>query len=357
MILSSRLSLASLIELCRALRHYLSSGLMLRDAFRQQAKTGAAGVPPVAARIASELDQGHNLQHALERESGAFPPIFAALTSVGEATGKLPEVFGDLETYFVRQQALRRQFIASAAWPIIQLVLAVLLIAGVIFVYGGLIPVADIPPKKLSDPPERLDIVGLGLFGASGALTFIGAVIGLCLGLYLLYLLVTRVLGRGATVAGFLLKMPIVGPCLRALALARFCMALRLTMESGMSMREAIALSMRATSNEAFVAQTKVVQTAVRKGDDLSLALTQAGLFPADFLKILMTAETSGRFDDALEHQAQHYNDEAGRRLKVLTFAASMLVGLTVLAIFVWFIFRFFILVYLKIINNLLDGI
>jgi type IV pilus assembly protein PilC len=347
MILSSRLSLASLIELCRALRHYLSAGLMLRDAFRQQAQTGDPGVRPVAKRIAEELEQGHDLQHALERETQAFPPLMLALAGVGEKTGMLPEVFGELERYFVRQQALRRQFLASTAWPIFQFVVAVFVVAGFILLLG-LLPLAVMPNGKRYDP------LGLGLFGTSGALTFLGGVASFFLGLYLLYLFVTRVLGRGATVATLLLKVPILGRCLRALALARFCLALRLTLQSAMPMREAVALSMRATGNEAFVAQTKPVQQAVRRGDELTLALGQANLFPSDFLNILGVGETSGRFDDVLQHQADHYHDEAGRRLIALTFAASVLVWLFVGALIVLGIFRI-ALTYLDIIDQLLN--
>jgi type II secretory pathway component PulF len=347
MIVSSRLSLSSLIELSRALRHYLSSGLMLRDAFREQAKRGAAGVRPVAARIAAELDQGHDLQHALEREANIFPPIFGALAGVGEATGMLPEVFDELEKYFVRQQSLRRQFIASSILPILQFVAAIFVVAFMIWVFG-LIGYSPMPNG------ERYDPIGLGLFGESGALIFLGSVAGFFLALYLLYFLVTRVLARGALVAGFLLKMPILGPCLRALALARFSMALRLTMDSGMPTRAAIALSMRATGNEAFEAQTKVVQASVRKGEDLSAALAQAGVFPADFLHILMVAEASGRFDQVLEQQATHYHDEAGRRLRALTIAASALVWLIMAAFIIVFIFRI-ALTYLKIIDQLLQ--
>jgi type II secretory pathway component PulF len=347
MLLSRRLSLGSLIELCRAMRHYLGAGLMLRDAFREQAIRGAAGVRPVAARIAIELDQGHNLQHALERESRSFPPMLVALAGVGEETGMLPEVFGELERYFVRQQALRRQFIASVTWPLIQFVMAIGIIALVILVMGLL-------PEATMFNGKRWDPMGLWLFGPSGALTFL-AYVGLFLGgLYGLYLLITRVLRRGATVSALALKVPVLGPCLRALALARFCLALRLTLETGMPTRKAIALSLRATSNDAFESRTVVVQAAVRKGEDLTIALGRAGLFPHDFLNILSVGETSGRLDDVLERQTDHYHGEAGRRLVALTFAASALVWLMVGGLIITFVIRFMLL-YVDLINQALD--
>src|SRR5690349_12912756 len=104
MLFSSRLSLSSLIELCRVLRHYLASGLSLRDVFLQQAQKGPGALRPIAGRIAQELERGTSLEDALKPEAAAFPPLFLALAGVGEQTGMLPEVFGELEKYFTRQQ-------------------------------------------------------------------------------------------------------------------------------------------------------------------------------------------------------------------------------------------------------------
>jgi type II secretory pathway component PulF len=120
MLLSSRLSLSDLIELCRSLRHYLGAGLPLVDAFRQQAKRGRARVRPVAGRIAAALEVGDSLEDALQRENHAFPPLMQALARVGEQSGMLAEVFAELEKYYARQQKLWRHFLAQSTWPLIQ---------------------------------------------------------------------------------------------------------------------------------------------------------------------------------------------------------------------------------------------
>src|SRR5262245_42272411 len=119
---SSRLSLSVLIELCRSLRHYLGAGLTLTDVFAQQAKRGPAVFRPAAARTAADLTRGDALEDALKREAKLFPPLLLSLASVGERTGMLPEVFSELERYFLRQKELRNQFIARTAWPAIQFV-------------------------------------------------------------------------------------------------------------------------------------------------------------------------------------------------------------------------------------------
>ena len=110
MLFSSQLPLASLIEFCRVLRHNLGAGLSLVHVFRQQATKGPPPIRPVAERILHELEQGESLETALEQERAFFPPMFISLAIVGERTGSLPEVFTELEKFFLLQQRLRRQF-------------------------------------------------------------------------------------------------------------------------------------------------------------------------------------------------------------------------------------------------------
>lgn len=332
MALSSRLSLSSLTELCRVLRHYLGAGLMLTDVFRQQATRGPAEVRPLAARVAAVLAEGGTLEQALKRESATLPPLFLALAVVGEQTGMLPEVFTELEAYYRRQQKLRRDFLARCTWPVIQFGMAVLVLTALIFILGML-------PQRPDFGSKPYDPLGLGLRGGTGALIFLGIVTGVLSGVAAFYLLLTRAFGRGAAVAGFLLRVPALGPCLQVLALGRFCLALRLTTDTGMSIIRALRLSLRATGNDAFAAAAGKVEASIREGNDLTLSLASTGLFPHDFQQILAVAEESGRLPDVLRHQAEHYDDEAGRRLTVLTTVASygvwvLVGGLIILAIF-----------------------
>jgi type IV pilus assembly protein PilC len=323
---SSRLSLSDAIELCRSLRHYLGAGLSLVDAFRHQAKSGAARVRPVAGRIASALERGDSLEETLQREQAVLPSLLLSLARVGEQTGMLAEVFADLEKYFLRQRKLWRQFVSQSAWPVTEFVLAVFVLAGLIFIMGIL---ADVRGGQPLDP------LGLGLAGPSGALIFLCVIWGAVGGLAVVYWLLTRRLGGAATVERFLLGVPALGPCLQALALARFCMALRLTTETGMSIVQAMRLSLSATGNAAFTAGAEQIERDLRRGEAVTLALTRSGLFPEDFQHMIAIAEESGALDQVLAHQAEHYQEESGRRLAALTslagYAVYGFVGLVII--------------------------
>ncbi len=342
---SSRLPLKSLIELCRVLRHYLGAGLTLPDVFRQQERNGPAVVRAVAGRVAVRIEQGKALEDALKPDAALFPPLFLSLTNVGERTGMLPEIFSELERYFRRQKQMRDRFIAASAWPIIQFVLAVLIVSFVICVLGLI--------SNNPDGSPNFDPLGLGLAGPSGALIFMCTIFGTVGGLILLYILSARWFGGRASIDRFLLGVPALGPCLQALALGRFCLALRLTTESGMSIHKALRLSLTATSNSAFVAASPIAEKSVKDGDDLTLALSKMRLLPTEFEHIIEVAEESGQLSEVLRHQADHYYEEATRRMSVLTAIASTLTWMMVAGFIIVIVFRFF-LQYLKMIDSFL---
>jgi type IV pilus assembly protein PilC len=341
----SRLSLSTLIELCRVLRHYLGAGLTVQDVFRQQAARGAAAIRPLASRVITAIESGDSLEQALQRDAGAYPPLFLALASVGEETGMLPEVFTELEKYFRRQQTLKRQFISRAAWPVTQFVLAIFVLALLILILG-LIAQSHGPGTKPLDP------LGLGLSGPSGALIFLSVIWGTIGAIAIGVVLIRRASRQRAAMDRFLLKVPAIGSCLRALALARFCLALRLTTETGMPIARALRLALRATGNEAYLEECPAIEGAVRGGDDLTVALDRPGLFPRDFLHIIAVAEESGRLDDVLRHQADHYHDEASRRLAFLTSLAGYGVWALVGIFIIVAIFRIF-MTYIRILNSI----
>lgn len=343
MVWSRSLPVASLIEWCRALRHNLSAGLNLRDVFRQLAGRGPSPLRPIAGRISDRLADGDDLEAALEPEQGRFPPLFLAMTAVGEQTGTLPEVFAELEKYFLLQQKLRRQFWTQSAWPLFQLCAAVFVLAGMLFVLGLL--------------GSNFAPLGSWFVGVRGAVKFLAIAFGAAVGLVALYFVLTRTLRRRALVHDLLLRLPAVGPCLRAIALARFCLCLKLTLETALPLPRAVRLCLRATGNGHFLSRSEVIGRAIKDGEELSEALSRARVFPEEFLSIVATAEEGGRLPEVMAQQAEFYAEESERRLKVLTATASFLVWLLTAGLIIFMIFSIFLRAYLRPLQDALKGI
>src|SRR5208282_265904 len=114
----------------------------------------------------------------------------------------------------------------------------------------------------------------------------------------------------------------------QALALARFCLAMRLTLETSLPIDQALALSLEATGNAAFAASADAVGRALRGGSSVSEALSRVGLFGADFQAVVSVAEEVGRLPDVMRKQTQYYEELAGERLTLLTRALAFAVWL-----------------------------
>jgi type II secretory pathway component PulF len=325
--------LSALVELCHSLRHYLGAGLSLLDVFRHQANRGPSALRDASGGIAKDLGKGASLEEALNRQRDVFPTLFIELAVAGEQSGSMPDVFTELETYYRLVQRLRRQLWSQLTWPITQFILGVLVVTLMIFILGVVNP--------------AFDPLGFGLTGTKGALIFLAIVFGLALSLFF----TGRFLFRRAGMGAWLLKRPILGPCLMSMALHRFSVALRLTTGTGMPIGQAVRLSLRATGSEGFSAAADTVVASLEKGNDLTRSLGRAKLFPDDYLDMLSGAEISGRLDDVLDHQARYYAEEAERKLTALTKAFGAVIWVLIGGFLVFLIFRL-ASTYINMLNN-----
>jgi type IV pilus assembly protein PilC len=345
---SRRLPVSALLDLCRSMRYSLGSGIMLRDIMDLLANKGTRQIRPVAAKISKDLKAGWSLQDALNKQEDAFPPLFMALTAVGEETGNLPEVLHELEKYYELQQKLRRDFWGQVSWPVIQFVAAVLVVTMLIYILGIIAEV------RHGEAP--LDPLGLGLYGTTGAIIFFGAVTSTVLAATLLFLLVKRLFRRRALVERVLLATPGLGPCLRAITMTRFCVAGRMMLETNLSVFKMLRLAFLATDNAAFTSTIPKVEASLRQGNSITTALTTANVFSERFLAAVAVAEESGRLPESLRFQGDEYDDESRRRLTFLTRVAGSLVWLVVAAIIITCIITIFRTVYLGNIEKVLPG-
>ncbi|MGL6096284.1 MAG: type II secretion system F family protein [Fimbriiglobus sp.] len=340
---SRRLPLARLIEFARSMRYSLASGIMLRDALAMMAVRGTGSVRPVAGGLAKDLEAGWALTDALGKQGDAFPPLFRSLTEVGEETGKLAEVMAELERYYERQLQLRQEFVSGITWPVVQFVAAILVITGLIYILGELTTGSD---------KEPMDPLGLGLLGASGATTFVSVVAAVLAGFTLIYLVLKKALQRRATVETLLFRVPVLGSCLKAVAMTRFCVSLQLVLDSGASILKTFRLAFLATDNQAFVAAIPTAESGLMQGSPFVDCLSATRLFPEEFLSAVAVGEESGRLPEVLQQQAEYYNMIAVRRLALLNKIAGGVVWLTVAAIMTVAIIRIFMSVYMKSLNR-----
>ena len=340
------LPMSTLATFCRSLATMLHSGVNILKAV--QVAGGKSHLPRlkrIAGEIVDELRKGSEVSTALSHQGGAFPELMIDLVRVADQTGSLPEVLSALADHYDNLVRLRRTFLGAITLPVIQLMAAILIVAGLIWLLGMIGSMNGTQP---------FDVLGLGLTGTLGALTWLGGCFGTAFVATILYFMLVNGLKGRMFVHQILLRIPVVGGCLRSFALARFSWAFALTQQAGMSINPSLESSFKATGNGAFAAATPMVTAMVTEGEDLSYALQETQLFPTDYLELVRVGEASGTVPETLDRLSPQLEDQARRSLSAMTTALGWAIWGFVASIIIFFIFRI-ALMYVGLINNALN--
>lgn len=344
---SSQLSWKSLTSMCRSLATMLRAGVPLVKALKLAGgKTAHQPVQLALADVSVAVRQGETISGAMRDQGGRFPVLVIDLVDVAEQTGALPEVLSALADHYENLLRLRRTFISAIIWPVLQLVMAVLIVAGLILVLGW---IAEVNGNSGFDP------LGFGLKGESGALTWLGLCAGSVATVWLLYSLLTAGFRAGPIVYRLLQRLPVIGACLCDFALARFSWAFALTQQAGMPIGPSLEASLKATGNPAFAATSPQVVSMVMQGEELSDALDQTNLIPPDFIEMVRIGETSGTVPEALQELSPELEARARRSLEALTGLAGWMIWALVAMMIVFLIFRI-MLWYVSLLNSAASG-
>lgn len=337
------LPMTTLASFCRSLSTMLHSGVNVLKAFQV---AGGKSLQPklkrVSAAIVDELRKGRDVSSAMRDQGDVFPNLMIDLISVADQTGTLPEVLLALADHYDNLVRLRRTFLGAIAFPLIQLIAAIFIVAGLIWILGAI---------AAGNGSQPLDVLGFGLTGTCGALFWLGGCFGTAFAGTMLYLIVVKSLSGKAFVHSLLLGIPVIGHCLRSFAMARFSWAFALTQQAGMSIVPSLESSLKATSNGAFIGETPKVTAMIMAGEDLADTLAETHLFPRDYLELVRVGEATGTVPETLERLSPQLEDQARRALIALSATLAWLIWTFVAAVITFIIFRI-ALIYIGMIND-----
>ena len=333
---------------CRSLSTMLEAGVGIQKAFELAAgKTSDPRTRSAMLVLRDAVRSGDDVTSAMRARNGQFPELLVDMVAVGEQTGSMPEVLRNLADHYENNLRLRREFVRQIAWPVIQFVAAVLVIAMLIFVLGWI---------AQSRGGEPLDVLGLGLTGSSGAMFWLTLVFGTAAVLVFGYrVIVSNVAGR-EFLHPLLMRIPVLGNCLQSFALARFSWAFALTQRAGMEIEPSLRYSLKATANGAFIWHSDRIWQQIKDGEELSTALAGPGLFPDDYIHMVHVAETAGTVPETLERLSPTFEDQARRSLSVLVQAMAWVIWGLVATFIIFVIFRI-LFWYVSMIQGALDSI
>jgi type II secretory pathway component PulF len=291
--------------------------------------------------VADHVRQGGSLADAVRAQGNYFPPHFAEMIAGGESSGRLEKVLDRLADYYRNMADFRSLFVSSILWPMIQLVLAVIVVGLLIY-----LPSVLLPPGEA----DKHDLLGFGLVGEEGLVTYAMYVAAAVTALVVLYLLARN--GYLSFVGDMLARIPMLGRMIMVFAEARFVQTLGLAVEAGIDAASAVDLSFRSAGTPQFLGKAGSAKQAILQGRDMHSVLDETGLFQPDTIEVVELGEASGKLAETLNKHFRHLKGQVVGSMAKLTYFASAVIWFTIVVLLIAIIFRVFSLY----INNLGDA-
>ena len=321
----SKIATRSLAQLCQRIGTALRAGVDVRRVFRTEADRSRGALRQNLSAIANDIDQGHSLGESFDRRDAYFPVMARRMIRVGEMTGRVEDVFLQLSEHYDQLHKLKSDFYSGIAWPGLQFVMSVLVVALVIWLQGWLV---------------KNDILGFGLTGTSGALIFLMLVFGIVGGIvFAANGMLRGWFGPGVMSAA--MQIPKIGQVLRDTALARFSWSLAVALDAGMDARGSMQLALDSTSNRYFTAYSRAIDADLEKGHEFHKCIRHCPGFTKEFIDGLSLAELSGTHSESMHVLAREYELRARQGAKLLIGVAVGVIWLAIMSFIIYFIYRF----------------
>lgn len=266
-----------------------------------------------ATQITEAVDHGKGLEEAM-READAFPSYMLEMIGIAEKTGRLAEVFEKLSAYYAQNDQVRAKVRSALTYP---LILVALMAAVILLLILKILPVFhEILLSVGGDVPgatQAILNVSLWLKGASWSV--LGVAVVLLAGI----LWVVKAKAAQGMRDAFFMSFPVVKRIYRQSVTVRIARALSLLVHSGMDLQLSLERVIPLIGNRQIEAVMKVAAEKLEVGADIESALSETGIFPSLFLKMVRVGQKSGELDETLEKVSDIYEGELDRSLHNLT--------------------------------------
>jgi type IV pilus assembly protein PilC len=275
----------------------------------------------VLTGVRSSVEGGASLANSMKQFEKIFDPLYYNMVDAGETGGILDTILQRLSSYIEKNVKLKRAVKSAMIYPI-----AVLGIAGGVIglLLWKVVPIftqlfnglgVDLPL------PTRIVIMLSNFVGSIYGLMILVAMVG---GIFALKTWYGTPQGRMA-LDTIVLKVPLVGPLMRKIAVARFTRTLGTLISSGVPILEGLDITARTSGNA--VVEKAIIQTrkAVEAGRSLVDPLKETDVFPGMVTQMIGVGEQTGAMDAMLQKIADFYEDEVDAAVKDLLTAMEPL--------------------------------
>ena len=262
----------------------------------------------------NQVNEGSTLADALKAHPKLFPSLYTNMVAAGEASGTLEEVLGRLAEFLDDQARLQSKVKGALAYPVVMAVVVILIL---FLMMSVVVPkVTGIFENFNQTLPwyTRLLIFVSDIF--SNYWWLIGGL--LIAGVYWFRRWKASEKGRKKWDL-FVLDLPLFGPLLTMVAVARFARTLATLLASGVPVLTAMDITRNVLGNTELMRVVEDARASVREGEGIAKPLRQAGRFPPIVTHMIAVGERSGQLEEMLLHVADAYDQQIEVRVGALT--------------------------------------
>lgn len=335
----SRVGLDDLAIFCRQMATLVDAGIPIvggLDAVADQMENRR--LQAVILEVRDAVESGTNFTAAVGRQSAVFSPLFVSMVRAGEASGHLAEVLDRLAIYLEKRASLQRKIRTACVYPGIVVTMAL--------VITGILVLTVIPAfKEIFSTlgaqlplPTRI-LVAVSDFARS---FFLPILLLLGTGGFLLRRWIRRSARAQMGLDRMLLRLPLIGPIVRKVVIAKFSRTLATLTRSGVQILLALEIVSETAGNRVVTEAVLKVRTSIREGENIARPLAESGVFPPMVVRMISVGEQTGRLDEMLGKVATFYEEQVDAAVAGLTSAIEpiiivvlgVVVGSIVMAIF-----------------------
>jgi len=315
LLLRGRVNLDAMVMFCRQMSVLIRAGVPVLAALQRiQETTESDSLADALQGVIEKITGGQSLTAALKHYPAAFPPVVSSIVDAGENSGRLDLAFTQLADYFQLESVTKRRIKTATRYPKI-VVTAIVVAIGVInfMVIPAFAKMFESFQVELP-LPTRILMASSNFFLAYGYLILIVLVI--------LFFVMRMYL---QTPAGILfwdhvkIRLPIIGELLQRIILGRFCRTFAMILKAGVPLVHGITLAANAMGNEYMSQKVVRMRDTISRGETMSRAAADTGLFTPLVLQMLLVGEDTGQIDDMLLHVAEFYEEEVDYDLSQLS--------------------------------------
>ncbi|MEW5967594.1 MAG: type II secretion system F family protein [Pseudomonadota bacterium] len=302
-----RVTRRDLVTFCIHMRYITRAGIPLLDGLRDlRDSMEKRGFRDVLTALLEDLEGGKVLSQALAAHPAVFGAVFVHSIRAGEQTGLLDAVFERLAESLKWQEEVASKAKRLMIYPAIVLTVVG---AAILFLMIYLVPQVLSLVETMGVVLPLPTLILMAISSAMQSYWLAGLAVLLIVGTALPLWIHRTEAGRDWWDRAQL-QLPLLGPILQKIVLARFTNTLAMMYRSGVTVLDALKAGEMVAGNRVIAAGIRRASQQIADGQGLSESFQSLALFPPLVIRMLRVGETTGALDEALDNVTYFYNRE-----------------------------------------------